>query len=620
MSRLLLTMKKTLLVYSIIILILTFYKPSERISAKPLSPENYRELLDQAQEIIEDQPDKAIEMLQDALQLIDKDEDPVAASRAYFLFGEACYYLDDPSEAIKNYLVAVDIDILSGNDQTPEHINILGNLGYMYDVLDQKLIALGFYEKALKIARETGQKEEIAANLANISQLKTIQGFYEEALVYMEEALAIDLETGDEAIIATDLNTIGRVYESWGMFDKAVDYIERALAIDRKLNNEDKMAIRYNSLGLVYKGWGRYDRALEYFELALQIDKKRDSEEKVALRLANIGSTYMEMQEPDKAITFLEKGLDYFLKNDLPSYCATALNDLGRCYLQKKEYAKAEKSFLQSADISREHGFIRFLMNSLDYLSRLYRESGQYQKAFHSLHEFVTLNDSVFNAESLKKVAEFNAKYELDKKQQENEILRKDNELSKKRQTVIVLIFSLSALLLIILLLGLLVRLRGNQNRRLHAEKENEKLRMDLEQRNKELTYNAMCIIKNNETVAKIAETLEDAIASGEDHSSLNYMVRKLQNIEREKNWTEFELRFTQIHEGFYQKLNDRFPDLSPNEKKLCAFLKLNMTTKDIAAITHQSVHSINVARTRMRKKLGIDQTEENLVNFLSSL
>jgi len=140
-------MKKTLFVYSIIILILTFYKPSERISAKPLTPENYRELLDKAQEIIEDQPGKAIEMLQDALQLIDKDEDPVAASRAYFLFGEACFYLDDLPEAIKNYLVAVDIDILSGNDQTPEHINILGNLGYMYDALIRNLLLLVFMKR-----------------------------------------------------------------------------------------------------------------------------------------------------------------------------------------------------------------------------------------------------------------------------------------------------------------------------------------------------------------------------------------------------------------------------------------------------------------------------------------
>jgi tetratricopeptide (TPR) repeat protein len=613
-------MKKTFFVLSLFTFFSAVFILTLRLSANPSGEENHPVILDQAKAILEDDPGKAKDLIREALQDMDEKKDPVSASKAWFLMGEACFYQDEISEAIPYYLKAVEIDIASGNDKTPEHINILGNLGYMYDVLDQKLIALGFYEKALSIAREIGDKEEIAANLANIGQLKTIQGYYGDALAIMEEALALDREAGNESTIATDLNTIGRIYESWGMFDKAVEYLEQALAIDKRLKAEDKMAIRYNSLGLAYKGWGKFDKALEYFQKALEIDRQQDRKEKVALRQANIGSTYLAMKMPDKAISFLQNSLDYFLENDLPSYSATTLNDLGQCFFQQKKYPEAEKYFLLSAELCRKHGLVRFLMNTLDNLAGLYNESGQFGKAFNSLNEFVMLNDSVFNAESQKKLAEFQAKFELDKKQQQYELLQRDHELSQKRQTVIVLVFSLSALILLTILLALLVRLKANQNRRLRAEKENEGLKRDLEQRNKELTYNAMCIIKNNETVAKIAETIEDAITTGNDNTSLNRMVRQLQHMEREKNWTEFEVRFTQVHEDFYQTLNTRFPDLTPNEKKLCAFLKLNMSTKDIAAITHQSVHSLNVARTRLRKKLGIDQTDENLVNFLATL
>jgi tetratricopeptide (TPR) repeat protein/DNA-binding CsgD family transcriptional regulator len=436
----------------------------------------------------------------------------------------------------------------------------------------------------------------------------------------MEEALAIDRGIGDESVIAIDLNTIGRIYESWGMFDKAVDYLGQALEIDTRMKAEDKMAIRYNSLGLVYKGWKKFDKALEYFNKALEIDSRLGKEEKVALRRANIGSTYLAMNKPDTAVAYLERSLEYFTEHNMPSYCASTLNDLGQCYHQLKDYSRAEECYLRSARICRDQDLVRFLMNSLDNLADLYHESGQYRKAFESLTEYRTLNDSLFNAESQKKMAEFQAKFELDKKQQQYEILRRDHELSHKRHVVTILVFSLSALFLVIVLLALLVRLKANQNRRLLAEQENDRLRSDLEQRNRELTYNAMCIIKNNETVAKIAESIEDAILAGNDKRSLNHLVRKLQTVERDKNWDEFEVRFTHVHEDFYNKLNSRFPDLSPNEKKLCAFLKLNMSTKDIAAITHQSVHSINVARTRMRKKLGIDGTEENLIGFLQSL
>jgi tetratricopeptide (TPR) repeat protein len=613
-------MNKALQVLFFSCLIFTFLLPQERLLAEPTEKENYVKWLGNAEEILESDPERAKNLIREAIRIINEERDPAAASRAYYLLGDAYFYNDEIRESIEQYLKAVEIDVANGNDKTPEHITILGNLGYNYDALDQKLIALDFYERALEIARETGNKEEIAANLANIGQLKVIQGFYQEALICMEEALALDKAFGDESVIAIDLNTIGRIYESWGIFDKAADYLQQALEIDTRLGLKDKMAIRYNSLGLVYKGWGKFDKALEYFEKALEIDRQLDRKEKVALRQANIGSTYLAMKMPEKAITYLENSCSYFRENDLPSYSATALNDLGECYFQLKNYTSAEKYYRESEALCRKYDLVKFLMNTLDNLAILYNASGQYQKAFLSQKEYMVLNDSLFNAESQKKLAEFQAKFELDKKQQQYELLQRDHNLSQKRQTVIILVFSLSALVLVVFLLALLVRLKGNQNRRLKAEKENEGLRRDLEQRNKELTYNAMCIIKNNETVAKIAETIEDAITTGNDSNSLNRMVRQLQNMEREKNWSEFEVRFTQVHEDFYRQLNSRFPDLTPNEKKLCAFLKLNMSTKDIAAITHQSVHSLNVARTRLRKKLGIDQTDENLVNFLASL
>ena len=84
-------------------------------------------------------------------------------------------------------------------------------------------------------------------------------------------------------------------------------------------------------------------------------------------------------------------------------------------------------------------------------------------------------------------------------------------------------------------------------------------------------------------------------------------------------SWEEFEVRFQEVYTGYYTKLNTKFPDLTPNELRLCAFFRLNMTTKEIAAITYQSTNSIVVARYRLRKKLGLEK-EENLVGFLSKI
>jgi DNA-binding CsgD family transcriptional regulator len=75
-----------------------------------------------------------------------------------------------------------------------------------------------------------------------------------------------------------------------------------------------------------------------------------------------------------------------------------------------------------------------------------------------------------------------------------------------------------------------------------------------------------------------------------------------------------------EVHAGFYEKLLKAYPDLSQNELKLCAFLRLNMSTKDIAELTGQQLPSIDKARYRLRKKLGLASSETNLVTFLSQV
>ena len=73
-----------------------------------------------------------------------------------------------------------------------------------------------------------------------------------------------------------------------------------------------------------------------------------------------------------------------------------------------------------------------------------------------------------------------------------------------------------------------------------------------------------------------------------------------------DKTWQEFETHFNQVHAHFYQRLMTKFPTLTSNEKKLCAFIRLNLSTKEICAITQHSQKSIEIARTRLRQKLNL--------------
>ena len=91
---------------------------------------------------------------------------------------------------------------------------------------------------------------------------------------------------------------------------------------------------------------------------------------------------------------------------------------------------------------------------------------------------------------------------------------------------------------------------------------------------------------------------------------------RSIQRLDNDPAWEEFELRFHEVHNRFYDNLVNQFPSLTTNEVRLCALLKLGMNTKEISSVTFQNVRAIETARLRLRKKLGMESTED-LGSFL---
>ena len=126
-------------------------------------------------------------------------------------------------------------------------------------------------------------------------------------------------------------------------------------------------------------------------------------------------------------------------------------------------------------------------------------------------------------------------------------------------------------------------------------------------------------MIKKNETISQIIELLNTK-QNIENSSFFRQIILDLSSLQADGLWDEFEIRYQQVHNKFYEQLQATSPNLTTNERRLCAFLRLNMTTKDVSSITGQSTRSIEVARTRLRKKLNITNSETSLTEFLNSL
>jgi len=156
----------------------------------------------------------------------------------------------------------------------------------------------------------------------------------------------------------------------------------------------------------------------------------------------------------------------------------------------------------------------------------------------------------------------------------------------------------------------------------------NEQLKLSNAQINKELELNqkamtaaTLKIIQNAERDAVTIQRLLqiENYTDGDGKKDLNALVFDYKRSSYNTNWDEFEILFEKVHGSFYEKINTSFPTLTSNERKLCAFLKLNMSNKDIANITFQSDEALKKSRLRLRQKLQIDR-ETNLSTFMQAV
>lgn len=86
-----------------------------------------------------------------------------------------------------------------------------------------------------------------------------------------------------------------------------------------------------------------------------------------------------------------------------------------------------------------------------------------------------------------------------------------------------------------------------------------------------------------------------------------------------ENDWEQFVYHFDQVHSGFFQRLRQQYPELTPRDHRLCAYLRMNLSTKDIAPLLNISVRGVEISRYRLRKKLGLtgdDNLGEFMMNF----
>ena len=151
----------------------------------------------------------------------------------------------------------------------------------------------------------------------------------------------------------------------------------------------------------------------------------------------------------------------------------------------------------------------------------------------------------------------------------------------------------------------------------------NEKLNLEMIHKEKELANSTMLIIQKNEILQKLRNELNKTKTKLTDEqlkNDLNNTIKRIgKEIDNEKQWQVFNTHVEQVHEELFRKLKVQYPELTPRELSLCAYLRMNISSKEIATLMNISTRGVEISRYRIRKKLGLDRNA-NLTDFMMKL
>jgi tetratricopeptide (TPR) repeat protein/DNA-binding CsgD family transcriptional regulator len=516
------------------------------------------------------------------------------------------------------------------NDSASIYINI--ELSRFYTTSDLSK-ALEYAENAVELAEKSGNTEMLSKSLNNIGNVYFNQGFFELALAQYYRNLEIQKSAGNEKGIASALINIGAISLNMNEFEKAKKNFKEALITFKELerSSADKkysaeIITSYNNLGIACQNLKEQKQSEIYYQTGIdQARKTLGNSSLLANLLNNLASLLLDQKQPDKAYNPIKEALDIRLQIGDKNGEAQSYRMLAIYYIEKGNTTKALEYLYKGYDLAQSIGNISLQSSLVNKLFIEYDKMGKSDSAL-KYHIILKSLEAEMNSEETRREL---TRIELTAQFKEKEQIR---ELAQQKKETRYLIIGIS-LVVSLAILGLLFLLSQNRLKRMRLEKdiadlasknlelENNALQKELELRNKELTTNVMYLVQKNEYITDLAEQVISIKKYLPENSShiVDRLIYDLKSNRDDKIWKEFEIRFQEVHQDFYSRLNEQFPDLTPNEKKLAAFLRLNMTTKDISAITFQLPDSIKTARSRLRKKLGLPQ-EANIIAFLESI
>ncbi|MBD0405321.1 tetratricopeptide repeat protein [Flammeovirga sp. EKP202] len=461
------------------------------------------------------------------------------------------------------------------------------------------------------------------------------KGFTVEAKQAYYQAQRIFKEINDHEYEVKTLINLSSIHQREKDYDKAKEEYLNALKGASSLPSEiNKKLIPHILLnqGTLYDELNDNKIAIKRFQEVINLCN--NEEELLVLKgkaLHNLGNQYIKVGRDDDALpVFREslriKKLTFDKQGEINSLLA-----LADYQIRLNNTKESERLYLQALDVALSLKSPIDIRNVYHNLYLYYKHQNNLESALVHFEEYKKYSDVIFEKANSRRINQLEEKHLLE--------LEQAQLIQEKEEQKYLLIFLGVVIALLIVFSGMYFRFHRlkTQNAKDNEEKaliekelaiveqervreQNEKLKAEVSFKDKEITTNIMHLMQKNELINAVSEELMsiDEQLDAKSRKKIRSIVYNLQTSTQGEIWKELEVRFGQVHHNFFDELTKAYPNLTPNEKKLCAFLKLNLSTKDISNITHQSIKSIQVARYRLRKKLGLINSEIDFQSFLS--
>ena len=512
-------------------------------------------------------------------------------------------------------------------------IKILSSLSNSFAITDLKK-SFEFANQAIKIAKSSGLQGELLAAYKVFGKICFEKGLMEEAVKYFELCLEIINKKGDKLQMAMANNNIASTWLAVKKYENAKIYYYRSLQLLKEYAQDKGDSLLhpyvlniYNNLGVLYMQNKNNQDATTNFDLGIKMAENTVEypNTRVAL-LQNKGDLLILQSKFDAASILIQQSIVLCEQLQFGFGLATSYVLKGRILEQQGDKMAALENYKKGYTYATVSESNELIYKTSDKLQSFYKEIGKTDSAF----KYLTV--SIASDRTMKKQE---AREALEKNENKKIFASWQKEMEgKQKSSNFIYLIIIATIIFTLIVISIFYFQRQKVNKLLNLEKiENElsiqRLELDkkllqasLEQKEKQLTNDILYQIKNNEMIEDVVKKLltQTSIDASMNKEIIQESIRNLRNTKENNVWEEFELRFKNVHEEFYNNLQQRYPDLTAHERRLCAFLRLNMTSKEISAITAQNPKSIDVARARLRKKIGITNENIGLVEFLNTI